>query len=379
MRVHVSGIMTTVLLIAAIAASPVVVQAQEATITGTITDSTGAVLPGVTVTALHQTTGNTFVGVTDERGAYRIPVRTGSYQITAELASFATATKRDVELLLGQQSVLNLQMAPSALQESVTVTGQAPLVDVTQSKLGGNIDTRQMEELPVNGRNWTQLALLAPGNRANAAGNVPVDIQGSGATVMGNFQINLDGVPVTWTLNTGIQPSYSRDALQELEMISNRFDATQGRSMGVQVNMITKSGTNLTHGTASGYFRDSSLNAPDFFTHTVLPYSDQQLVGTLGGPLVKDKIHFFGALEYEREPRTAVFVTPYPSFNMNIPSVRQEPKASVRLDFQFSSQTHLTVRANSHRNLSNRSAGSTAAAPSAYSNNDLLDNEAFAG
>src|SRR5229473_2061660 len=117
-------------LVALVVLFPMTASAQEAALGGTVSDSTGGVLPGVTIDAVHQATGNTFVGVTDEKGAFRIPVRTGSYQITAELASFATATKRDVELLLGQQSVLNLQLAPSALQESVTVTGQAPLVDM---------------------------------------------------------------------------------------------------------------------------------------------------------------------------------------------------------------------------------------------------------
>ena len=142
---------------------PAAVSAQEAAMSGTVTDSTGAVLPGVTITAIHEASGNTFEAVTDERGTYRIPLRIGAYRVTAALSGFATVTRTGLEVLVGQQAVINLQLAPSALQESVTVTAEAPLVDVSQSRASGNVDSRQMQELPVNGRNWQDLALLAPG------------------------------------------------------------------------------------------------------------------------------------------------------------------------------------------------------------------------
>src|SRR5437667_12291287 len=106
---------------------------QEATMSGTITDSTGGVLPGVTVTALHEASGNTFVTVTDERGTYRLPARAGVFKITVELTGFGTVTRSGLELLVGQQAVVNLQMAPSTVQETVTVTGEAPLIDTTNS------------------------------------------------------------------------------------------------------------------------------------------------------------------------------------------------------------------------------------------------------
>ena len=105
---------------------PVTGYAQEATLTGTVTDSTGAVLPGVTVTAVNEATGNTFNGVTDERGIYRIPVRVGAYQITVELQGFTTVTRTGVQLLVGQTAALNMQMSPSTVQETVTVTAEAP-------------------------------------------------------------------------------------------------------------------------------------------------------------------------------------------------------------------------------------------------------------
>ena len=148
-----------------ILALPVMAHAQEeAVVSGRVTDSSGGVLPGVTVRAVHGATGNAFDTVTDGRGAYRMAVRVGPFRVTAELPGFTTPT-RAVELLLGQTAVVNLQMSPAGVAETVTVTGEAPLIETTTSTLGGNIDPRQVTELPVNGRNWVSLAILAPGSK----------------------------------------------------------------------------------------------------------------------------------------------------------------------------------------------------------------------
>jgi len=143
--------------------------AQETVIAGTVADETGGVLPGVTVTALHVDSGNTFLGVSDGAGAYRIgALRVGVYNVTAELTGFATQLHESVEMLVGQTLVIDFTMTISTLEETVTVTGAAPLVDVQQSSMGGNVDTRQLEALPVNGRSWMQLTTLAPGSRVPA-------------------------------------------------------------------------------------------------------------------------------------------------------------------------------------------------------------------
>src|SRR5258705_1367239 len=175
-----------------LAVLPLAASAQEATLSGTVPYSAGCVLAGVTITATDTVTGNTFVAVTDERGGYRVPVRVGMFKVDAELPGFGTVT-RQVDLLVGQVAVLNLQMAPSTVQESVTVTGEAPLVDTATSTLGTNVDPRQMQELPVNGRNWMDLTLLAPGSRANAVAETPINSTSSNIP----FQLNLDGQQVT--------------------------------------------------------------------------------------------------------------------------------------------------------------------------------------
>src|SRR4030095_2328711 len=155
-----ASVVRWLVVVGAILALPAAGSAQEATFGGTVTDSTGGVLPGVTVTALHQATGNRFEGVTDERGTYRIAARTGTYRLTAMLPGFALVTQAEIELLGGQQAGLNFELSPAAVQESITVTGGASLLDLTTSSIGGNVDPRQIQELPVNGRDWLALTTL---------------------------------------------------------------------------------------------------------------------------------------------------------------------------------------------------------------------------
>jgi hypothetical protein len=325
-----ADVLRRVLVVSLVLLVPAGVHAQEATFTGAITDSTGGVLPGVTLTAVHEASGNTFTAVTDERGEFRLPVRVGNYRIAAELSGFTTVN-RTVQILIGQTAVVNVQMAPSAVQESITVTGEAPLVDTTTSTVGANIDPRQMQELPLNGRSWMDLSLLAPGARRNEGGGL-VQLR------QGYAQTNVDGQQVTsnWHSNTDAQqPSFNREAIAEFEVVANRFDATQGRSSGMIVNAITRSGTNTFAGTFSGYFRDDSLNAKDFIENRVFPYSNEQVSGTYGGPIVRDRIHFFANYGYEREPQTYAYNSPWPGFNIDQEFTGRKHLVLGRLDYQL--------------------------------------------
>ena len=325
---------------------PMPAAAQEAAISGTVSDQTGGVLPGVVVRAVNEANGNSFEAVTDSTGKYLIPVRIGEYRVGAELAGFASVERRGVQVQVGQQVALNLQMAPAALQESVTVTGEAPLVDTTQSNLGSTINSLQVSDLPVNGRNFMDLTLLAAGSRQNFVAETPAS----------SFQLNVDGQQVTQLIATSFgQPRFSKDTIAEFEVITNRFDARQGRSTGIQVNAITKSGTNAPAGSFAGYFRDDSFNAADFIQKDrsgqpiVLPYSDQQLSMTYGGPIRRDRIHYFVNYEYERSPYTRPYTTPYPSFNLNLQGTYTEKKGGARVDIQFSPKVHFTYRQNLER------------------------------
>jgi carboxypeptidase family protein/TonB-dependent receptor-like protein len=349
------------LAIGMIIALPVAGNAQDSIMSGTVTDSGGGVVPGVTVTATNIESGNTFVAVSDERGNFRLPVRIGNYRVTAELTGFSVVN-RNLQMLVGQTAVLDFQLAPSVLQETVTVTGEAPLVNTTTSTVGSNIDPRQMSELPLNGRNWMDLSLLAPGARRNETVGLVQNRQGYAST-------KVDGQEVTTTYHSSPdaeQPGFNRDAIAEFEVIANRFDATQGRSAGMLVNAITKSGTNTLNGTFGGYFRSDKFNAADFISGRVLPYSNQQVSGTIGGPIVRDRIHFFASYGYEREPKTYTYNSPYPAFNIDQHFTSQTHTVMGRLDYQFTSASRLSVRGSGYHTLFyNGGANSATVHPSA--------------
>src|SRR4029079_11160966 len=151
-------------------------------------------------------------------------------------------------------------------------------------------------------RNWQQLATLVKGITMNTVTNQP------GVSRDASFQLNLDGQNITnGASNSNIgEPIISRDAIAEYQIITNLFDVTMGRSTGIQVQAVTKAGANISSGSHYGFFRDSRLNAADPYAKRVLPYSNQQVGGTLGGPIVKDRMHFFVAYEGERAPNTLI-------------------------------------------------------------------------
>ena len=227
-------------------------------------------------------------------------------------------------------------MAPSTVQETVTVTAEAPLLNVATSSLGGNIDPQQVQDLPVQGRNWMSLAMLAPGSRmTNPDDNTPIANRGAAGDIR-QYQFNLDGQQVTSEMGFGGQPRYSQDSIGEFQYISNRFDATMGRSAAVQVIAVTRSGTNRLSGSVRGNFRNSRFNAENPVLDRVVPIDNQQLAFTLGGPIMRDKLHFFGHFEYEREPRTSIWNTPYPPFNVELEGNETIKMGGGRLDYQLS-------------------------------------------
>src|SRR3954464_5435580 len=337
---------------------PIAAHAQtEAVITGVVSDSSGGVLPGVTVTAVHVASGNTFNSVTDERGVFRIQARVGAYQIVMELQGFQSV-RAQATLLAGQTANIPVQMQPATLQENVTVTAEAPLVNVTQTNPTGNIDPKQFSELPAEGRNWMALLLVAPGSRTTSTNqNAPIPMRGGGGDQQ-FFQTNIDGQQVSNELGGGRQPLVSQEVISELQFISNRFDATQGRSLGVQVNVITKSGTNRFAGSVRGNFRDSDIGyAKDPLAGKVTAFHDQQIASSFGGPIIKDKLHFFGYQDYDHNPSTGVWTTPYPKFNIAKDGLLTTKQGGIRFDYQLSSATRFMAKGDLWRNWDDGLAG----------------------
>jgi Carboxypeptidase regulatory-like domain len=331
---------------AAIVLSAASVFAQEATILGTVADDTKGALPGASVTATSLDNGRVFTDVSDARGDYRLRgLAPGRYKVQAELSGFATVIVPEVEVLVGQNRTVPFAMKVAALSETLTVTGEAPLVDVSSTQVAGNVDRRQMEELPLQGRNWMELAMQVKGITANAVDTNPVRDR--------QFQLNLDGQEITQQVAGGGfgQPRFSREAIAEFQVVTNLFDVTQGRSLGIQVQAISRSGTNNLDGSVYGYFRDDKLNAKDFIAKNaagqpiVLPYANQQLGAAVGGPIVRDKVHYFLSYERENEPNTIVSSpAALPSLNLSFPSKLVQNSFLGRADWQLAPRDHLTSR-----------------------------------
>jgi hypothetical protein len=317
-------------------------QASTATLGGTVSDESRAVLPGATVTATDLTSGRVYEAVSDERGEYRIVnVSPGTYKVQAVLSGFATVVNPNVQLLVGQNAVLQFTLKVASVEETVTVSGAAPLVDTTSSAVAGNVDRRQMENMPLAGRNWLELGLMVKGINSN---NMAQD--GAGGDRYQAYQLSLDGQEVKQECCIGFgQTKISREAVAEFQIITNMFDITQGHSAGMQVQAITKSGTNSTFGSAFGFFRDDKFNAPDAVAKKVLPYQNQQVGGTTGGPLRRDKLLYFVSYELEREPQTKFLqplVLPRQSFSF-LNTITQHNVLG-RVDQNVSQRDHLTYR-----------------------------------
>jgi hypothetical protein len=324
--------------------------AQEASIAGSIGDEQKAALPGATITATSVETGRLFTTVSDGDGSYRLPrLPAGRYRLTAEMQGFATATVPNVELLVGQNANIQLTLSLATLTESITVSGRASLVDVTEARVAGNVDRRQMEQLPIAGRNWQQLSMMVKGITANTVGNQP------GVSRDASFQLNLDGQQITQNMccSGGFgQPGISRDAIAEFQVITNLFDVTMGRSVGVQVQAVSRSGTNNWDGSVYGFFRDDTFNAKDPFANRVLPYKNTQAGGTFGGPVLRDRMHFFGSYEYENEPQTNV-VEPaaLPGQRFSLDQQKNVHNGLGRVDYQLGAKDHFTVRSSYWRQM----------------------------
>ena len=244
-------------------------------------------------------------------------------------------------MLVGQNARIPLSLRLATVNETLTVIAESPLVDTASSQVSGNVDRRQMEELPLQGRNWMELSKLVKGITANDVGNTP------GVSRDDDFQLNLDGQQITQKIaGSGFgQPKFSRESIAEFQIVTNMFDITQGRSAGIQVQAISRSGTNKMTGALYGFFRDDKFNAKDAVANRVLPYQNQQIGGAFGGPISKDRTHYFASYEYEREPAT-LFTAPstLPGQSFTIPYKNSQQSILARVDHQMSPNDRLTVR-----------------------------------
>jgi len=298
-------------------------QAQQTTgqLNGTITDASGAVLTNAQVTATSPDTGLQRTTKTGSRGEYVLAqLPPGTYDVKVQASGFSATVRKAVPLLVGQSLNVDFQLKPGATSEVVEVTSEIPIVDTTHSEIGGYVTPTQIKELPALDRNFASLMSLVPGVRP--APNFDPTKSRSGTVTAGGsdgraWDYNVDGGDNKDNVIGGIVQNYTLEGIQEFNVVTDRYTAESGRSVGGVVNVITKSGTNSLHGSLFTEFQNSALNAKSEFDRTAGPdgklftpddvqldkpnYHRYHFGGSVGGPVIKDKLFFFGAYEYKRE------------------------------------------------------------------------------
>jgi hypothetical protein len=339
--------------------------ADTGSIDGRVLDESKAAAPGATVRARSHGTGLTRTAVSSAIGTYHIAaLPAGSYDVTVELTGFASQVSKGVPVQVGTVTTVDFAMKVAGVAETVTVGGETSLIQTTTSEVGQVITSTLIDNIPLNGRKFQDLSLLVPGTRpANYYDPTKTEVGGVsyGGGTGRNVIINVDGGDDNDGVVRGLLQQYSAEAIQEYKVTTQRYSAEFGRSTGGIVNVVTKSGTNEFHGGAFVFARDQRLNSLSFFQQKLKdeggcdapgrlpckpPFEQQQFGGSLGGPIRKDKAHFFVAYERNRRDDYATVFTNgvLPDQEGNFPQPFRNSLLDAKLDFQLGERNTLVAR-----------------------------------
>lgn len=352
------------LALALLASAPSLALAQATATTGqiegTVADESGAALPGVSITARNVDTGFERTATSDATGLYRLNLLPlGAYDLTAQLQGFAGVRRGGLRLQVGETLTVPIALKVAAVEETVTVTADAPAVEVTRSLSATTVNEAAISSLPINGRRFQDFVLLTPG--------AVVENQRGGTAISGQRGINssyaIDGASYDNPFFGGIKGgersnlayTISQEAIQEFQVSNAGYSAEFGRSGGGVVNAVTKTGTNDIHGSAFWYFRNEGLQADDPFGRPPTDYRQHQFGGSLGGPIKKDKSHFF--LAYDQQIRENPFVVDFgPASPQGAPGFEGEEgtfqqtndiwTALARIDYRVNESNNFWIRYN---------------------------------
>jgi hypothetical protein len=332
-------------------------QVSGAMLTGTVTDSSGAVIPNAQVSITDVATGVTSNVSTSGVGLYTAPnLLPGNYEVRVTAPGFSTQVRTGITLTVGAQQALYITMQVGQVSQTVEVTGEAPTVQLTSSTLSAEVNATTVRELPLNGRSWTDLAALQPGvsqigimqafndggaGRGNRGFGQQVTISGARPT-QNNYR--LDGVSINDYANGApgsvLGGNLGVDAIQEFSVLTGNYSAEYGKTSGGVVNAITRSGTNQFHGNAYEFIRNSALDARNFFDGPKIPpFKRNQFGASIGGPIQKDRTFIFGDYEGIRQALGLTQIDNVPSpaarkgiLNNGNPVVSSCPSGSSKLD-----------------------------------------------
>jgi hypothetical protein len=330
MKVNVALSAFLILAVSILGAGYAYAQVSGATLTGTVKDSSGAVIPNAEVSVTNAATGVNRKIVTDTAGFYTMPdLLPGDYEVAVSAAGFASQVRSGVTLTVGAHQVLDSTMQVGQVSQTVQITAEAPTVELASSTLSAEVDSTTVRELPLNGRSWSDLANLQPGvipiqtqasftdggHRGNRGFGAQVTVAGTRPT-QSNYR--LDGITINDYTNAGpgsvLGGNLGVDAIEEFSILTSNFSAEYGKSSGGVINAITRSGTNQFHGSAYEFLRNSALDARNFFDGAKIPpFRRNQFGGDAGGPIRKNKVFVFGDYEGIRQSKGIATVDTVPS------------------------------------------------------------------
>ena len=346
--------------------------AQEAGVYGRVTDATGDALPGVTITVMNAETGFQRTVTSGADGQYQAPsLPIGTYSVMASLEGFQTLTNEGLRLQVAQQVTLNISLELAGVEEAVTVTAAAPLIESRQADFSTIITEEQVEILPMQGRKWLDLATLSPATSQDAIRGVfynNVNI-GAGVTFYSNG-FYVDGVSNNWQQQGEPRQDFPQEGIAEFKVQAFNASADFGFAQGGYLNVVTKSGTNNLSGSAFEFFRTKGLNSKTVLQDEKPEFSRHQFGGSLGGPIVEDKAHFYTSVEYTDESSFFTVNTggAFPAEEGTFERPDWNLMGFGKLDYVINDDHRLFVRYAHHNNeLTHRGSGGIRAASSGFS------------
>jgi len=368
---------------------------------GRVTDPQGAVVTGAQVTARQTETNARADTATDTEGRFRFPyLKVGLYEVTVRLPGFADAT-RPVSLTIGSAFDIPVVLAGAGVGASVTVSGEATVLEAARSQIAGTVSQAEVRNLPMNGRNFLDLALLVPGVSPTNVGSTQLfaetsAVPGQGISVGSQRNLSnsfiVDGLSANDDAAGLSGMTYSVDAVDQFQVVTSGGQAELGRALGGYINVVTRSGTNALHGSVYDYVRDDRFNAPNALSRTKLPMSQQQYGAGVGGPIVRDRTFYFSNVERRTLDQSGlVTISPanvaavnarlaavgYPGSLVST-GVYSNPARSAnilgKIDHQISGTDQFSVRYSAYHVTSDNSRGAGALnAPSASAGLDNID------
>jgi hypothetical protein len=355
---------------------------------GIITDEEGNVLSGAAVSMKNVDTGYTYSGTSRADGRYVISgVFAGTYDVTAEMAGFATETKKGMVFKVGGRFSVDFKLPIKKIEEKIVVTASAPIVEVTKSEVSSVVERKQIDDLPLLGRNFADLAILKAGVTPRLGSNEePVT---ANAQPRGSGDFNIDGVSNKSNLVNMIRANIPPDAIQEFRVLTNQFTSEFGNSSGLVLNAITRSGTNQYRGRIYGFYRKQTLDAVNYFvSHEYYkgpevqnpekpPYTDYRFGGFFGGPIIKDKLHFFVSYEHPYHSAYDVFNSPlFPK--ENVPWSRYNNQILLKFNYQLNEKNLFSFRY-SHDKPLEKNAGTGGIIAPEMAVTDFYQDDSFEG